>query len=244
MNCSATSRGPLPTPRPTRSAVSNGAHGGTILIDDIDDVQPATQVKLLRVLQEREFERIGGSKTIHVDVRVLAAAKKDLWGLVQQGTFREDLFYRLNVVKIPLPPLRERMEDISLLARHFIRKYGGGKDYEITPEVMEALQGYSWPGNVREFEHAIERAIALAGESRQLRKEHLLRPLPIPGTDVTPVGPLGTLKETAAQAEVLHIKSVLGYTGGHKGEAARILGITRKNLWEKMKEYRIEGSDS
>ncbi len=216
------------------------AHTGTIFIDDIDDLQPIPQVKLLRVLQEREFERIGATQPVKIDVRVVVATKKDLWELVQARQFREDLFHRLNVVKVRIPPLRERSEDIPLLVGHFIKKSGKGRDFAVTPEVLEALQGYSWPGNVRELEHAIERAIALAGEDRILKKEHLLRPLTMAGTDVPPTGKLATLRETVAEAEARHIRSVVAYTQGHRGEAARILGITRKNLWEKMREYGID----
>ncbi len=216
------------------------AHTGTIFIDDIDDLQPIPQVKLLRVLQEREFERIGGTEPVKIDVRVVVATKKDLWQLVQGNTFREDLFHRLNVVKIRIPPLRERGEDIPLLVGHFMKKFSKGREFTITPEVLEALQGYSWPGNVRELEHAIERAIALAGTETMLKKEHLLRPLNMAGTDVPPTGKLATLKEMVAEAEARHIKNVVAYTQGHRGEASRILGITRKNLWEKMREYGIK----
>jgi DNA-binding NtrC family response regulator len=216
------------------------AHTGTIFIDDIDDLQPIPQVKMLRVLQEREFERIGSSQPVKVDVRVVVATKKDLWDLVQNNKFREDLFHRLNVVKVRIPPLRERTEDIPLLVGHFIKKLSRGREFAVSSEVLEALQGYSWPGNVRELEHAIERAIALAGSDPILKKEHLLRPLNMPGTDVPPTGKLSTLRETVAEAEARHIRSVVGYTQGHRGEAARILGITRKNLWEKMREYGIE----
>ncbi len=216
------------------------AHNGTIFIDDIDDLHAVPQMKLLRVLQEREVERIGATNTIKVDVRVVAAAKKDLWEMVQAGRFREDLFHRLNVVKIRIPPLRERPEDIPLLADHFIRKYGRDKRYVMTADVLEALQGYSWPGNVRELEHAIERAIVLAGGDLELRKEHLLKPLTLPGTDVPMTGRLATLKEALAGAEAAHIRNVLAYTHGHRAEAARILGITRKSLWEKIREYGID----
>jgi two-component system NtrC family response regulator len=216
------------------------AHTGTIFIDDIDDLQPIPQVKMLRVLQEREFERIGGSEPIKIDVRVVVATKRDLWQLVQGNTFREDLFHRLNVVKVRIPPLRERSEDIPLLVGHFMRKFSKGREFTIASEVLEALQGYSWPGNVRELEHAIERAIALAGNDLMLKKEHLLRPLNMAGSDVPPTGKLATLREMVAEAETRHIKSVVAYTQGHRGEASRILGITRKNLWEKMKEYGIK----
>ncbi len=234
-------RGAFTDARADKPGRFEAAHGGTIFIDDIDDMQFPPQVKLLRVLQEREVQRIGSNQVLKVDVRLVAATKKDLWDLVQVKQFREDLFHRLNVVMVRIPPLRERMEDIPLLASHFIRKCGRGRDFAVTPEVLEALQGYSWPGNVRELEHAIERAIALAGEDRMLKKEHLLRPLNVPGTDVPPTGKLATLRETVAEAEARHIRSVVAYTQGHRGEAARILGITRKSLWEKMREYGIEG---
>jgi DNA-binding NtrC family response regulator len=217
------------------------ADGGTLFIDDIDDIQPVPQVKLLRVIQEREFERIGSTESIRIDVRMVVAAKRNLWDLVQEGRFREDLFHRLNVVKIRIPPLRERSEDISLLVDHFIKRYGKDMDYSVTPEVLEGLQSYSWPGNVRELEHAIERAIALAGDDPVLKKEHLLRPLHLPGTDVPPTGKLSSLKETVAEAEARHIRDILAYAHGHRGETARILGITRKSLWEKMRNYGIEG---
>jgi DNA-binding NtrC family response regulator len=216
------------------------AHTGTIFIDDIDDLQAVPQVKLLRVLQEREFERIGSSQPVKIDVRVVVATKKDLWHLVQEGKFREDLFHRLNVVKVRIPPLRERLDDIPLLVEHFIAKAAKGRDYAVTPEVLESLQGYSWPGNVRELEHAIERAIALSGDERVLRKEHLLRPLNMPGTDVPPTGKLATLRDAVAEAEARQIRAVVAYTQGHRGEASRILGITRKSLWEKMREYGID----
>jgi len=234
-------RGAFTDAKMDKSGRFERAHTGTIFIDDIDDLQPIPQVKLLRVLQEREFERIGGTQSIKVDVRVVAATKKDLWQLVQGSTFREDLFHRLNVVKVRIPPLRERGEDIPLLVGHFITKFSKGRDFAVTAEVLEALQGYSWPGNVRELEHAIERAIALAGDERILKKEHLLRPLNMAGTDVPPTGKLSTLREMVAEAETRHIRSVVSYTQGHRGEASRILGITRKNLWEKMREYGIEG---
>ena len=233
-------KGAFTDARADKSGRFERAHTGTIFIDDIDDLAGVPHIKLLRVLQEREFERIGSSQVIKIDVRVVVATKKDLWDLVQGGTFREDLFHRLNVVKVRIPPLRERGEDIPLLAGHFIKKFAKGRDFAVTPEVLEALQGYSWPGNVRELEHAIERAIALAGDDPVLKKEHLLRPLNIAGTDVPPTGKLATLREIVAEAEARHVKSVVAYTHGHRGEAARILGITRKNLWEKMKEYGIE----
>ncbi len=203
------------------------AHCSSIFIDDIDDLATTVQVKFLRVLQERELERLGGTKTIKVDVRVIAATKLDLFGLVHAGKFREDLFYRLNVVVINLPPLRERDGDIPLLMNHFIQMYAKGKHFEVAPEVMEALEAYPWPGNVRELEGAVQRAIALAGTANYLKKENLLRPK----VETSIRKDRRTLKEVVAEAEREHIRSVLALTANHKGEAAAILGISRKNLW-------------
>src|SRR5207237_1409635 len=136
------------------------AHGGTIFLDEVGEIPLSMQAKLLRVLQEKRFERVGGAQTIEVDVRVVAASNRDLLRLAKEGKFREDLYYRLNVVKVDLPPLHERPEDIYLLAAHFIQKFSapGGPPKTISPEAMEALLQHRWPGNIRELENAIERA--------------------------------------------------------------------------------------
>ncbi len=230
-------KGAFTDARDSKTGRFERAHQSSIFIDDIDDLSPTVQVKFLRVLQERELERLGGTKTIKVDVRIIAATKVDLYGLVQLGKFREDVFYRLNVVVINLPPLRERDGDIPLLVGHFIQLYGKGKHYEVAPETMEALEAYPWPGNVRELEAAVQRAIALAGTANYLKKENLLRPK----VETQIRKDRRTLKEVVAEAEKEHIRSVLALTGNHKGEAAGILGISRKNLWEKLKEYDLDG---
>jgi two-component system NtrC family response regulator len=219
------------------------SEGGTFFLDDIDDMPLATQVKLLRVLQEREIERLGGDRSIQVDIRVIAATKVDLRQLVRQGRFREDLFYRLNVVPLRLPPLRERTGDVPLLARHFIARYGQGRAYEVKPEVLEAMEAYYWPGNVRELEHAIERAIALAGHATFLKKEHLVERSPRHKLALQVPERIRTLREVAEEAEREHIQEVLKITGDHRAQAASILGISRKNLWEKMKFYGIGGPE-
>jgi DNA-binding NtrC family response regulator len=217
------------------------ADGGTIFLDDIDDMPLETQVKLLRTIQEREIVRVGGERALKVDFRIIAATKKDLQEMMTKGEFREDLFYRLNVVPIDLPPLRQRTEDIPLLVAHFISIYGtGAQEFEVKPEVMDALMRYPWPGNVRELENAVERAIVLAGASKYLKKEHLLKPsTQFKTAAAIPVKPQ-TLKEAVYDAERIHIKEVLRVTGGHKAQAANILGISRKNLWEKLRDYNIE----
>jgi two-component system response regulator PilR (NtrC family) len=215
------------------------ANHGTIFIDDVDDLPAVMQVKLLRVIQERRFERVGDPRTISIDVRLLAATKRDLWEMVKQGKFREDLYFRLNVVKIPLPPLRERLEDLPLLVDHFVKKFSHGARYNIPPELLEALQSFSWPGNVRELENAIERSIVLSGPDRQLKREHILAPAHVsPNSGMS--GPLTPLRELVAQTEAEHIRRVLRLVDGHRGKAAATLGIPRKELWMKMKKYNIE----
>jgi transcriptional regulator with PAS, ATPase and Fis domain len=176
-----------------------------------------------------------------VDVRIVAATKVDLAAAVREKRFREDLYYRLNVVTIRVPPLRDRLDDVPHLVAHFVRKYGKGREYAVQPETLQAMMTYAWPGNVRELEHAVERAIALAGTDRTLNPAHLFRP----GAQQAPGGeaasrPLGTLEAAVRQAEIAHIRRILEYTKGHKGEASTLLGISRKNLWEKMRQYGIE----
>jgi DNA-binding NtrC family response regulator len=220
------------------------ADGGTIFLDDIDDMPLETQVKLLRVLQERQFERLGGERPVKVDVRVVAATKVDLAEAAADGEFREDLYYRLNVVPLELPALREREGDIPLLVEHFLRRHGHGQPYVVAPEVMTELCSYRWPGNVRELENAVERAIALAPANRVLSREALLESAlrrkgkARDGADDPDA--LVTLKEIVRDAESAHIRRVLKACNGHRANAAQTLGISRKNLWEKMKEYGIE----
>jgi len=219
------------------------ADGGTVFLDDVDDMPLAMQVKLLRVLQEREIERLGGQRPIAVDVRVVTATKVDLQDSVREGEFREDLYWRLNVVGILLPPLRERPGDVRILAEHFVRLYGRGKPFRIPDEVMDEMQRYFWPGNVRELENAIERAIALCGPDSVLAKEHLLRSRgdkPAPGPAG---GTVRTLKEAGAAAEKDAILAALRLTGGHRARAAKVLGISRKSLWEKMRHHAIEDAN-
>ncbi len=219
------------------------AHGGTLFLDDIDDMPLETQVKLLRVLQEGEVEPLGGTQAIPVDVRVIAATKVDLAEAVEDGEFREDLYYRLNVVAIDLPPLRERADDIPLLVDHFLRRAAAGRTYTIAPEVMAELRAYRWPGNVRELENAIERAVALAGADGTLAREALLEGAlrrRRRGAEEAEGAALVTLKEVVRDAEAAHIRRVLKAVEGHRANAARVLGISRKNLWEKMKEFGID----
>jgi transcriptional regulator with GAF, ATPase, and Fis domain len=216
------------------------ADKGTFFLDDIDDMPLEIQVKLLRVLQEREFERLGGDTTISVDVRIITATKVSLRDMVNEGKFREDLFYRLNVVPLLLPPLRDRQGDVTLLVQHFIEKYGNGRAYEVKEDVRAAMDAYYWPGNIRELEHAVERAIAFAGAGRILKREHLVEASTQHKKALAVPPHLTTLKEFTEEAERQHIIETLRTTNGHKAQAAGVLGISRKNLWEKMRLYEIE----
>jgi DNA-binding NtrC family response regulator len=216
------------------------ADKGTLFLDEIGDVPPVTQVKLLRVLQEREFERLGGTRTVRVDVRLIAATNKDLREALEQGTFREDLYYRLNVVPIDIAPLRERREDIPDLVNLFISRFTGesGKPVEsITPEAMQILVNYHWPGNVRELQNIVERACALA-------KGSVLDPSDI-HLDVRPSkaanSPGGFLPEgmTLEQWEDEMVQEALRRANGNKSQAARLLGLSRNALRYRLSKIGI-----
>jgi len=208
------------------------ANGGTLFLDEVGEMSANIQVHLLRVLEEKEFTRVGGNEPIRVDVRVLSATNKDLRKTIEKQEFREDLYYRLNVVNIELPPLRERKEDVPLLAGHFLRKFAMENQKEITgfsPEAMELVLYYDWPGNVRELENAIERAVILA-------KDSIITIADLPQENLSPTYstvPRKNLKEV----EKGHIWKILRETGENYSEAARILGISRMTLYNKAKEY-------
>jgi DNA-binding NtrC family response regulator len=216
------------------------ANEGTLFLDDIDDMPLQVQVKLLRVIQERQFERVGGEQTLSVDIRIVSATKVNLLDLVKKGEFREDLYYRLNVVPITLPPLRDRDGDVPLLVQHFLRRLGNGRSYTVKTDVLEAMANYTWPGNVRELENHVAQAIAMAGSSRVLKKEHLLPVDKTRRAALNPAMDLVSLREVMVDAERKHIKTVLQSVGGHRTKAASVLGISRKVLWEKLKDYGIE----
>ena len=214
------------------------ADKGSIFIDDIDDMPLTIQTKFLRVLQEHTFERVGSTTTIKVDIRIIAASKKDLFAYVKENRFREDLFYRLKVITIKLPPLRERTEDIPLLVEHFIRKYATpGREYSIEPETLLAMTNYPWPGNVRELENAVARAVTLAGASTVLNKQHLLDSSFTPMADAKD---MVSLDEFISHSEKYYIQRLFEITKADKAEMTRILKISRKTLWEKLKKYGIE----
>jgi DNA-binding NtrC family response regulator len=214
------------------------ADKGTLFLDEIGDVPPATQVKLLRVLQEREFERLGGTKTIKVDVRLVAATNRNLRTALEQGTFREDLYYRLNVVPIDIAPLRERKEDIPELVNLFVSRFAGdsGKPVEgISPEAMKLLVNYHWPGNVRELQNIIERACALAkGTTIEVADIHLdSHPGKGAGNHFLPAG------LTLEQWEDEMIQEALRRAHGNKSQAARLLGLSRNALRYRLSKIGI-----
>ena len=228
------------------------ADGGTLLLDEVAEMHPAVQAKFLRVLEEHTFRRVGGKTEIQVDVRVVAATNRDPEAAVREGKLRADLFYRLNVFPITLPPLRERREDIALLVEAFLQELTAaeeGTPRAITPEALELLQGYAWPGNVRELRNVIERATLLA-EGKAIEPSHLpetLRgPQPASGTAPTLAIPLGITVEEAEKALILR---TLELAGNNKTRAAGILGINLKTLRNKLARYqnfgtsRAEGGD-
>ncbi len=211
------------------------ADGGSLFLDEIMEMSSVTQAKLLRVLQEQEFERVGGTQTIHVDVRIIAATNKNLGEEVEAGHFREDLYYRLNVVPIQLPPLRERREDIPVLAEHFLKHYAAKNHRavrQILPEALDLLMRYNWPGNIRELENAIERGVIIA-QGELLTPDELPIALRQNTQSTHDTANTGSLKDMERE----HISRTLAQVASNRTQAAKILGITRKTLQNKIKEY-------
>jgi two-component system response regulator HydG len=218
------------------------ADGGTLFLDEIGDVSPAVQAKLLRVIQERDFIPVGSTRPKKVDVRFVAATNKDLEREVREGRFREDLYYRLNVISISLPPLRERREDIEPLALHFLRRFAGRMSKEIhriEPEALQVLQGYSWPGNVRELENVMERAVILTGGSSITPAVIPLRGSAGPALSATEPAsaPLRPQMVPLEEMERQHIEAVLRGTGYHKSRTAEILKISRRTLDRRIADF-------
>ncbi|OHE72842.1 MAG: sigma-54-dependent Fis family transcriptional regulator [Verrucomicrobia bacterium GWF2_51_19] len=223
------------------------ANGGTILLDEIGEISPRIQVKLLRVLQEKEFERVGGNRTLQVNVRVLATTNRDLKKAVERGEFREDLYYRLNVFPIHVPPLRERAEDIHLLANEFLKNYTrkhGKKITGFTQDALLAINKHNWPGNVRELQNTIERAVILCEDNKKITPEYLgILSLAEPEAvaDFPTVNFLG--KERAQPLEEIertHILNVLKQVNGNRTKAAGLLHISIRTLRNKLHQYNIE----
>jgi DNA-binding NtrC family response regulator len=230
------------------------ADGGSIFLDEIGDIPPETQVRLLRVIQEREFTPLGDTSPRRVDVRIIAATNIDLKEAVKQGSFREDLYYRLAVVPIELPPLRDRREDILALAQHFIAKYneenGRQVSAQLAPDVLALMEAYSWPGNVRELENAIERAVVIA-PGNDITRECLRNEISDPqsvaarsqnGSSITAVQDIGRgvdFYDEVRRFEIDLIRRALDQTGGHQSRAARLLGMNATTLNSKIKTYNI-----
>jgi len=214
------------------------ADGGTVFLDEIGDMSEGLQSKLLRFLQDRTFQRVGGSKSITVDVRVVAATNRNLDEAIREGRFREDLYFRLNVVTITVPPLRERLDDVPPLAEHFLKAHApkGGKPKRMSPKAMRTVMAYDWPGNVRELENAVQRSVVLSrGET--IFPEHLPARVRAAGGDGTEGTSSGrTMREVERDAIVRTLRE----TDGNRTHAAKILGISRRTLQNKIREYDID----
>ncbi len=227
------------------------AHGGTILLDEVSEISTQLQAKLLRVLQERELERVGGNRTIKVDVRVIATTNRHLEQSVEKKEFRQDLFFRLNVVPVHVPPLREHKEDIPCLAEQFLLRFTrkhGVRVTGISPDCMAALTAHDWPGNVREFQNVIERAVILSSDGQELGREHLglTGSVVTSGTPavaaiptLTPSGPVANSGVPLAEIEKQHILASLQQCAGNRTHAARQLGISIRTLRNKLHEYGV-----
>jgi len=217
------------------------ARGGTIFLDEVGDIPPALQAKLLRVLQERTFERLGGTKTLTTDARIVSATNRDLEAMSKNGEFREDLYWRLNVVPIFLPALRERRDDLPLLLEFFLGRFSraNGSDARLSPEAMRRLMAYSWPGNIRELENTMQRLVVLADDdeigARDLPMHILMHDAP---DDSANSG--RTLEEEVETLERRRIMAALRTHGHVQAKAARSLGITPRQLGYKMHKYDIE----
>jgi len=220
------------------------AEGGTVFLDEIGDISPALQVRLLRVLQERTYEPLGGTEARHADVRVIAATHRDLASLIRKGAFREDLFYRLNVVKLDLPPLRKRKEDIPLLVEHFVARFNrrqGKSVAGVAPDVMALLMAHDYPGNVRELENIVERAFVLCAEGK-IERMHL--PPELTGQPTAAPAPAGdTITAQTRAAEAQAIRTALEHHGFNRLAAARALGLHKSTLFRKIKALGIQVPD-
>jgi Nif-specific regulatory protein len=223
----------------TRKGRFELAHSGTIFLDEIGDLSPTTQIKLLRVLQEKEFERVGGSATIKVDVRVITATNRDLEQLIAEGQFRQDLYYRLNVFPVHVPPLRERKTDIPLLADHFVEKYSKANHKtirRISTPAIDMLMSYHWPGNVRELENCMERAVLLSSD-HVIHGHHL--PPTLQTAEASDTAHSGTLDGTLENIERDLILDALKAARGNKAKAARALGITERIMGLRVRKHGI-----
>jgi DNA-binding NtrC family response regulator len=237
-------RGAFTDARKDRRGLFQQANGGVLFLDEISEIPFNLQAKLLRIIEDKEVRPLGANQSEKVDTRLVSACNRDLEQLVQEGRFRQDLYYRLNVIRIALPPLRERPEDIPMLVDHFIQKFADQakrKIEGIEQDALAALMNYRWPGNVRELEHTIERA-ALLGKGSNISLKDL--PLPLPahdGDEVLPITEAAAKSYTLRDLERQYIMRVMETTNGNKTEAARILGVDRTTLYRKLEEYKVMG---
>ncbi len=226
-----------------KKGLFEAADGGTLLLDEIGETSKAVQVKLLRVLQEEKVRRVGDIRDIPVDVRIIAATNQNLAALIREGTFREDLYFRLNVIPIQLPPLRERVEDLPKLVLYFVGKYGAqsGRSIEVRPDALAALAGYPWPGNVRELENLVERVIAMnPGDAISVESlpDFIRFGAQPPGSLVPDIPPEGiNLEEAVNEYERQYIIKALRLAGGRRAEAVRLLGLTDRTLRYRLDKY-------
>jgi len=218
--------------------------GGTVFLDEISETSPAMQVKLLRVLQEGQVRPVGGDHAIDVDIRLIASTNRDLEAEVRKGNFRQDLFYRINVFPVAIPPLRERREDIPFLAAHFLNRFAEKMNSPVTgftPRVLEYLAHYDWPGNVRELENEIERAITLAGGENKVKVTHLSDKITVAARQVLPAKVTQfTLKEATERIERQMVANALQHADGNRSQAANLLGLSRQGLLNKIERYNIK----
>lgn len=229
----------------SRKGRFESAHGGTLFLDEVGDMTPLTQAKLLRAIQEREFERVGGNETLRVDVRLIAATNRNLEDMVAAGQFRQDLYYRLSVFPIILPPLRERRDDIMALVTHFVESIGqanGRKIARITTPAVNMLLNYEWPGNIRELENVIERAVILSGVDGVIEPHHLPAWLQDQAgrKDRSLIDTSGTLDDALAALEKRMIMNALENSGGNMSKAAQQLGVTERIIGLRMKKYALD----
>jgi transcriptional regulator with PAS, ATPase and Fis domain len=235
-------RGSFTGAHAARRGLLETANGGTCLLDEVGELPLALQAKLLRVIQERELRRVGGNEVVAIDVRIVAATNRDLRALHAEGRFREDLYYRLNVIPIPLPPLRERLQDVPLLAQHFLvaaASVTARPVRALARETLALLEAYRWPGNVRELQHAIERAVALApGEI--LLPDHLPPEIRQP-PEAAPQLPADGM--TLEDVKRWYVSKVLRDTGGNKQRAAEVLGVDRRTLYRILAREVVEETD-
>jgi DNA-binding NtrC family response regulator len=236
-------RGAFTDARRDRRGLFHAAHGGVLFLDEISEIPLNLQAKLLRVIEDKEVRPLGANQSEKVDARLVSACNQDLERLVQEGLFRQDLYYRLNIIRIELPPLRERAEDIPILIEHFLRKFSDQVEREvedIEPEALAALTDYHWPGNVRELEHTIERAVLLGKEAR-IGLQDLPSSLAARSDGPLPLASAVAKTYTLRDLEREYIMRVMESVHGNKTEAAKTLGVDRTTLYRKLEEYKFKG---